>query len=117
MNELFTELDSKSKLLHTEYNKNTICDVIYKFFNTDNQRMNADSRKTGVVRSRYFMAFFLNRYTSLTLPSIGEFLGKRSHSSAIHMINSFVRLYKKDKLFKEQADKVFLEIESNITKW
>mgnify|MGYP000666368961 CR=1 FL=1 len=98
---------------------NIINTVIYEMNKTHDQNLNFEdinkpTRVRAIVRSRQAVMYYLLRYTTMTLKSIGaEFNQKYDHSTVLHARDTYQNLvdtYKADKechhRIKEKLDKI-----------
>ncbi len=65
-------------------NPKQVIDAVAKFFETTPIDLIARSRKKEIVEPRQITMFLLRDILGLSYPSIGEKMGKRDHSTAIH---------------------------------
>ncbi|MEX2436839.1 MAG: helix-turn-helix domain-containing protein, partial [Candidatus Paceibacterota bacterium] len=82
------------------------------FFDTTPEKITSRSRKKEVVEPRQICMFLLRDLLDLSYPNIGEQMGKRDHTTAIHSyekiskdINNNSALSQKIMLIKERLYK------------
>ena len=64
----------------------TILDAVGSFYKIDLQDMKGKSRVAAVAWARQVAAFFLKKYTPLSLSQIGNELGGKNHSTILHSV-------------------------------
>lgn len=83
-----------------------IIGVVSAYFGMPVSRLRAKSRSRPNVEARQIAAYFMRQKTRLGLREIGEMLGGRDHTTAIHSINTAKDLIQTDERFRENVDKI-----------
>ncbi len=77
-------IDSSIQQSFKNISPNQVIKVVAEFFETTPNELTARSRRKEIVEPRQIAIFLLRDILSLSYPNIGEKMGKRDHSTAIH---------------------------------
>jgi chromosomal replication initiator protein len=87
--------------IDTEVNIDYIQKSVADYFDLSLEQLVDKTRKKEVVLARQLGMFFAKEYTNLSLQTIGQYFGKRDHSTVIHAINCVNDLIETDRKFKK----------------
>src|SRR5690606_30046121 len=79
-----------------------IIEAVAKFFDIDTKDLSGKSRKKELVVPRQIAMFLLREEISLSFPSIGNELGGRDHTTAIHACNKIQQDAQDNQKLKQQ---------------
>jgi len=91
-------------------NIDTISKTVSKFFNVPVADLRSKGRQQDITKARHIAMYFCYYIGRFTLVQIGDFFGKRDHTSVMHGVNKVKGLIKSD----SEYSKVIYEIESLI---
>ncbi len=91
-------------------NIETISKTVSKYFNVPVADLRSKGRQKDIVKARHIAMYFCYYIGRFTLVQIGDFFGKRDHTSVMHGVNKVKGLIKTD----SEYSKVIYEIESQI---
>lgn len=72
----------------TEISAATITGTVCGYFQADMIRVTTRSRKRELVYIRQICAYFLRKYTTLSLKIIAEMLGRNNHATTTHSVQT-----------------------------
>lgn len=87
--------------IETEVNIDFIQKSVADYFELSLEQLVDKSRKKEIVIARQLGMYFAKEYTNLSLQTIGQYFGKRDHSTVIHAINCVNDLIETDRKFKK----------------
>jgi chromosomal replication initiation ATPase DnaA len=88
-------------------------ELVLKYYNVKFEDVNIRSRKREVSEIRQAFCYWVKRYASLSLKSIGK-LVSRDHSTIIHAITTYENIYENHYLFAPTHNKIEREL-NNFT--
>ncbi len=100
-NILSSLINNKSKTLSAT----DVLDIVSSFFNVSNKDLLGKSRKKELVYPRQISMYLMRKEVAFSYPTIGQELGGRDHTTAMHAYNKICREL-------EENDKIKQDIES-----
>ncbi|TDL99400.1 MAG: chromosomal replication initiator protein DnaA [Flavobacteriaceae bacterium] len=97
-------IDNAKKEISIDFIQKTVC----QYFKIDMEVLQSQTRKRDIVQARQLSMYFAKKFTSASLASIGEKIGKRDHATVLHACKTVKNLSETDKNFKvyiEELDK------------
>ena len=76
------------KKTRVNLNIDQIQKVVCQYFDVEQPKLSARSRKREIVQARHLAMFFCREFTQHTTTMIGSAFGGRDHSTVIHAVNS-----------------------------
>lgn len=101
---IYAGLDNISQYGYLNRMDSPIIDVVCKQLEIDYVDLKSPSRKRHLAEARIICAYFLRKYTKLSLAHIGEMLGNRDHSTILYSVGKFSDLVEYDKEFARKAN-------------
>jgi chromosomal replication initiator protein len=92
-----------------------IIDTVSSFYNISIGDIVGKSRKKELVKPRQIIMFLLREEMGASYPSIGEELGGRDHTTAMHAYNKILKEAKEDTRIKQEIENIKLQIKNNIS--
>jgi chromosomal replication initiator protein len=92
-----------------------IIDTVSSFYNISIGDIIGKSRKKELVKPRQIIMFLLREEMGASYPSIGEELGGRDHTTAMHAYNKILKEAKEDTRIKQEIENIKLQIKNNIS--
>jgi len=94
----------------SQSNKNisskNIIEVVSGFYDIDEKLILSKNRRQEIVKARQISMYLLREILRLSLPSIGQKLGNKDHSTVIHAIGKIENGLKKDENLIEEIKKI-----------
>jgi chromosomal replication initiator protein len=87
-------------------NAKNIIDIVSSYFNIDNKDLLGKSRKKELVYPRQITMFLLREEISFSYPTIGQELGGRDHTTAMHAFNKINKAIKENEKIKQDIDSI-----------
>lgn len=84
----------------------TIVDAVSKFFDIEVKDLTGQSRKKELVVPRQIAMFLMRKEINSSYPSIGQELGGRDHTTAMHAYNKVVKEYEEDERMKQNINSI-----------
>lgn len=84
-------INETTQAAHKNFNAQDIIKTVADFFNIAPQELTNRSRKKEVVLPRQICMYLMREMLSLSYPNIGEKLGNRDHTTAIHAYEKILR--------------------------
>ncbi|MBU2249980.1 chromosomal replication initiator protein DnaA [Patescibacteria group bacterium] len=84
----------------------TIIDAVAKFFDINIKELIGASRKKETVLPRQIIMFLMRKEINSSYPSIGQELGGRDHTTAMHAFNKIAKEIKEDERLKQTIDSI-----------
>ncbi len=84
----------------------TIIEAVAKFFDINIKDLTGQSRKKELVVPRQIVMYLMRKEINASYPSIGQELGGRDHTTAMHAFNKIDREYNEDEKTKQSIDSV-----------
>ncbi len=96
---LGASLNDKDRMIHI---RNVVC----KICELSHEQLVAKSKKRIFTEARFYFMYFTKKHTKLSHEIVGNFCGRRDHSSVSNAINTYNSLYseKSNKSFINMAD-------------
>lgn len=82
--------------------RRTVCD----FLNVDEASLESKSRKREIVDARQISMYLAKEYTSKSLSTIGQFIGKKDHSTVLHAYKSVKNMIETNKKYRETIEEI-----------
>ncbi len=82
--------------------RRTVCD----YLNVDETSLESKSRKREIVDARQISMYLAKEYTSKSLSTIGQFIGKKDHSTVLHAYKSVRNMMDTNKKFRETIEEL-----------
>ena len=89
-----------------------VISFVSTFFEIPEKYITGRGRKQDVVLARQVSMYLSREFTGSTLVKIGNHFGKRDHSTVIHGCSIIENKIKKEKIFKNQINKLIFDIEN-----
>ena len=96
-----------------QYNQTIISDAITKVMNVPFKDIEHKTRRKTIKDARKIYCYQMKDKLSWSLKEIGVSIGNRDHTTVIHNIQTYKDLYQTDDAFKDWADRIEDEIDSN----
>lgn len=94
----------------SQSNKNisskNILEIVSGFYDIDEKLILSKSRRQEIVKARQVSMYLLREILRLSLPSIGQKMGNKDHSTVIHSIGKIENGLKKDENLIEEIKKI-----------
>jgi chromosomal replication initiator protein len=84
----------------------TIIDAVARFFDINIKDLTGQSRKKELVMPRQIVMYLMRKEINASYPSIGQELGGRDHTTAMHAYNKIEKEYRDDEKIKQYIDSV-----------
>lgn len=84
----------------------TIIEAAAKFFDINIKDLTGQSRKKELVVPRQIVMYLMRKEINASYPSIGQELGGRDHTTAMHAYNKIEKEYKEDEKIKQHIDSI-----------
>jgi len=84
----------------------TIIEAVAKFFDINIKDLTGQSRKKELVVPRQIVMYLMRKEINASYPSIGQELGGRDHTTAMHAFNKIEKEYREDEKIKQNIDSV-----------
>ncbi len=94
----------------TEVNIEYLHKLAAKHFNINPENLLGKTRKKDIVIARQMAMYLSKKYTNLSLKSIGEYYGKKHHTTVLHAIESIENMMKVDEIIKSTLNSMIEEI-------
>jgi len=95
-------LDTFSSFQETSLSSKNIVDAVSKFYTITNKDLVGKSRKKELVRPRQIVMYLLREEIGMSFPNIGQELGGRDHTTAIHACKKIEReIREKERMAQE----------------
>jgi len=91
----------------------TILEAVCSFYKIDLEDLKGKSRVASVAWSRQVAAFFLKKYTPLSLAQIGNELGGKNHSTILHSIKEVENQVKKEERVAKEIKEICIILTRN----
>lgn len=82
----------KEQTLHNQQTEAAILNAVCGYFDITLEEMKRSTRLRRVVVPRHVCMFFLQRYTTLSLKTIGQLLNRVDHTSVLHAVDTVKNL-------------------------
>lgn len=96
-----------------QYNQTIISDAIFKIMEVPFRDIEHKTRRKIIKDARKIYCYQMKDKLSWSLKDIGVSIGNRDHTTIIHNIQTYKDLYETDDTFKDWADRIENEIDSN----
>ncbi|MDR2123033.1 MAG: chromosomal replication initiator protein DnaA [Flavobacteriaceae bacterium] len=93
-------ITNSKKDITIDYIQKLICD----YFKLSLDTLQSKTRKRDIVQARQLAMYFAKKYTTASLSSIGNQIGKRDHATVLHACKTVDNLFETDKLFKSYVE-------------
>lgn len=84
----------------------TIIEAVSKFFDINIKDLTGQSRKKELVVPRQIVMFLMRKEINSSYPSIGQELGGRDHTTAMHAYNKVEKEYREDERMKQNINSI-----------
>jgi len=84
----------------------TIIEAVSKFFDINLKDITGQSRKKELVVPRQIAMFLMRKEINSSYPSIGQELGGRDHTTAMHAYNKVAKEYQEDERMKQNINSI-----------
>jgi chromosomal replication initiator protein len=99
----FEDLSDKNSIIKSS-SIDTILNCVSDFYKIDPEKIKSSTREKKIALARKIVIHIARKNTSFSLKTIGNFLGKKQHSTVIHSVNSIDFLIKNDLNFKKNYE-------------
>lgn len=100
LNNLMSSLQSKSTT------PKSIIDAVSRFYDVNIKDVTGKSRKKELVKPRQITMYLMREEINTSFPTIGQELGGRDHTTAMHACNKISQEIKKDERIKQEIDSI-----------
>ena len=84
----------------------TIIDAVAKFFDINIKDLTGQSRKKELVIPRQIVMYLMRKEINASYPSIGQELGGRDHTTAMHAFNKMEKEYQDDERVRQNINSI-----------
>lgn len=91
----------------------TIVEAVCSFYKIDLQDIKGKSRVAAVAQARQIAAFFLKKYTPLSLSAIGNELGGKNHSTIVHSVKEIENRAKIEERIADEIKEICIILTRN----
>ncbi len=105
-NVLNTIINNKNKSI----NAKNILDIVVSFFSINNKDLLGKSRKKELVYPRQISMYLLREEVGFSYPTIGQELGGRDHTTAMHAFNKIKKEIESNEKIKQDIDLIKQEL-------
>ena len=100
LNGLMSSLQSKST------SPKSIIEAVSKFYDTNIKDITGKSRKKELVKPRQIVMYLMRKEINTSFPTIGNELGGRDHTTAMHACNKISQEIKTDEKIKQEIESI-----------
>ena len=90
--------------IDTEVSMDYIQKTVAAYYNISLEELKSKSRKRELVTARQVAMYFVKKYTSYSLKSIGHYFGGRDHSTVIHALQAVNDMLDTEPIFKRSVN-------------
>jgi len=83
-----------------------IVEAVAKFYNIDVKDIMGKGRRKELIKPRQITMFLMRKEISASYPTIGQELGGRDHTTAMHACNKILREIKKNEKIKQEIESI-----------
>jgi len=88
-----------------------VLEVVCEYFNLTQKEITGANRQKELVLPRHIIMFILSEQLSLTVEKIGQFLGKRDHTTVMHGRDKIKKMINQDR----EVQRMLIEIKQKLT--
>ena len=107
-------LKNSQRSLRYKISKDEILEIIAEECSIRVSDILSRTRKTEVVNGRFIFCGVMKEYFGYSLKKIGEFIGKRDHSTIMHSIREYKNRYQNEEYYRSMVNNIYNKI--GITK-
>lgn len=99
-------IDNFSSFQESSLSSKSIIDAVSKFYSVTNKDLVSKSRKKELVKPRQVVMYLLRAEIEMSFPNIGQELGGRDHSTAMHACKKILKEIKEKERMAQEINSI-----------